>query len=619
MAPYARKRGFSRFVVSSLKFSKLPLIVGSACILALAALAVFSNTFRAPFVLDDQSTIEDNVSIRQLWPLESPTIGGTRGRPLANFSLAVNYRFGGLDVTGYHVLNLAIHVAAGLALFGLVRRSFLLPIFAEQFSAKAGWVVAFSAALLWLVHPLQTETVTYVVQRTESLMALHYLLTLYCFCRAVQSRDAHRQGWYVLAVLACFAGMAAKEVMITAPVAVLLYDRTFVAGGFKQAWRQRFPFYATLASSWVLLAWLMIGSGSRGIGTETGVGPWHYALTESCVLVQYFKLVFWPTPLVFDYGSEIATSLTQVWPCAALVMCGVIGVLVALRFKPVWGFLLAWPFLTLAPTSSFVAVALQPMAEHRMSLPLASLSVLAAVGLWRYLGGRALLAVSLLAAILGRVAYERNAVYADEVSLWGDTVAKKPANDRARLNFGAALIDAGRLPEAATELEQALAVNPKNVQAWSNLGLVRARTGHTDQALQLFETAVQIEPGFAEAHYNRGCVLLESGRGAESRPHFETAIRLNPLHGNAHINLAAIFSGEEKYDAARQHYTAALRIDPRDAQLYLHRAFAHVKTNRLGEAMADYEQALKLQPNLAEARRNLEILRHAAAPPPPPR
>ncbi|MEO7412532.1 MAG: hypothetical protein ABIZ81_04175, partial [Opitutaceae bacterium] len=138
--------------------------------------------------------------------------------------------------------------------------------------------------MLWLVHPLQTEAVTYVVQRTESLMGLHYLLTLYCFTRAVHS-PAQRQTWQFLAVGACFAGMACKEVMITAPVAVFLFDRTFIAGTFINAWRERGRFHLAMASSWIALAWLMTGLGDRGVGFANSVGPWHYALTESCVLL----------------------------------------------------------------------------------------------------------------------------------------------------------------------------------------------------------------------------------------------------------------------------------------------------------------------------------------------
>ncbi|MEO6569474.1 MAG: tetratricopeptide repeat protein [Opitutaceae bacterium] len=598
--------------MSSFPFPKFLRTTGPAILLALVTLAVFSNTFRAPFVLDDTSSIKNNLSIRRLWPIESSSIGGTRGRPVANVSFALNYRMSGLDPGSYHWTNLVIHVAAGLFLFGVIRRTLRLPIAQGRFSELAVDGIAFGGALLWLIHPLQTEAVTYVVQRTESLMGLHYLATVYCFARAVQS-PMHRLAWQAFAVVACFAGMACKEVMVTAPVAVLLYDRTFVAGTFRKAWRERGRVHLAFASSWIALAWLMSGLGDRGVGFANNVTPWEYALTESCVLLRYLKLSLWPAPLVFDYGADLSPSLADVWPCALLVLMGIIGVFVALRFRPVVGFLLAWPFLTLAPTSSFVPVALQPMAEHRMYLPLAGVVLLIVIGAYRYLGVKAWIMVVALACGLGTTAFRRNAVYADEILLWQDTAEKRPGNARAHQNLGTVLLNAGQFPEAQRELERTLAIAPENFQALNNLGIIYARTGRAALAIATFEEVLRTTPGFAEAHYNLGCLMLEQGRTREAALCFEKAIQLSPKYGAAHVNLAATLLAEQKFREATEHYTAALEVLPGDANLYLRRAYAYIQIGRTSEAMADYASALKLQPDLAEARHNLEVLRRASA------
>lgn len=575
--------------------------------LVLVTAAVFSNSLTGPFVLDDNSSIKNNVSIRRLWPLESPLIGGTRGRPLVNFTFALNYRIGGTDVTGYHALNLGIHVLAGLVLFGVVRRTLLLPIFGGKFAASAR-LIGFGAALLWLVHPLQTESVTYLVQRTESLMGLYYLLTFYCFIRAIEPTE-NGGAWRALAVAACFAGMACKEIMITAPLAVFLYDRCFAGGSFREAWRQRRGFHLALASSWIALAWLMRGMGERGVGFENDIGPWRYALTESCAIVRYFKLAVWPSPLVFDYGSEFANSLADVWPCALLVTASVVGAIAALRFRPRLGFLLAWPFLTLAPTSSFVPVALQPIAEHRMYLPLAGFAILAVLIMHRYLARRAWISIGLAALALGFTAHRRNAVYAGEITLWRDTVEKAPNNQRAHQNLGTAYLNAGHITPAEAQFDEALSLDPENPEVLNNLALVYARTGRQQQALAVLEKILLANPRFAEARYNLGCVLLENRNDAEARRQFEEAIRLNPSYGDAHINLASILVGEGKFTEAVHHYSEALRIDPRDPQLYVQRAYANFKLGRILAAIDDYERALELQPDLEDARRNLEILR----------
>jgi hypothetical protein len=164
--------------------------------------------------------------------------------------------------------------------------------------------LALAVALLWTLHPLQTEAVTYVIQRVESLMGLCYLLTLYCLIRSVDSpRPALWQGCMVTA---CLLGMATKEVMATAPLLGLLYDRTFLAGSFREAWQRRRWWYVGLAATWLPLACLVAGTGGNRGGTSgfnVGVAPWAYWLTQFQAVAHYLKLSVWPHPLVFEYGT----------------------------------------------------------------------------------------------------------------------------------------------------------------------------------------------------------------------------------------------------------------------------------------------------------------------------
>ena len=207
----------------------------AVAVIVAAIAGVYWNSLSAPFLFDDTLAIEQNNSIRQLWPLSHvfspPSDGsGVTGRPIVNLSLALNYAWSGLNVTSYHVVNLVIHALAAAALFGLVRRSLLRPALRGRFTADAAWWIATAVALLWALHPLQTETVTCVVQRTEALVALFYLLTLYLFVRGVEASEP--RAWHAAALVACMLGMASKEVMASAPLVVLLFDRTFFAGSF---------------------------------------------------------------------------------------------------------------------------------------------------------------------------------------------------------------------------------------------------------------------------------------------------------------------------------------------------------------------------------------------------
>jgi len=245
-----------------------------------AGLLAYHNSFTGSYFHDDFGSIIENPTIRQLWPIWKPLsppygTGWTVGaRPLINLSVAVNYALGGYNVWGYHALNLAVHILAGLALLGIVRRTLL---HRARFCAAAD-ELALAIAVLWMVHPLQTQAVTYIIQRSESMMGLFYLLTLYCFIRGVESPlmengkwfmgdGSWRLGarlWYGLSVAACASGMTCKQVMVSAPVMVLLYDRAYVSGTFREAWRRRWPLYVGLASTWVLLGLVLVLGGTFG-------------------------------------------------------------------------------------------------------------------------------------------------------------------------------------------------------------------------------------------------------------------------------------------------------------------------------------------------------------------
>ena len=349
------------------------------CIAAIiaAGVLVYLNSFAGVFIYDDLREIVGNRRIRGfdgLWG----------SRPVVMFTLALNYAVGGLDVRGYHLLNLVVHLLAGLTLFGVVRRVAGLPQFREVSGRRAS-LFALATALIWVVHPLQTESVTYIIQRAESLMGLFYLLTLYCVVRgATSSRSAP---WYACAVLACALGMGSKPVMITAPIVVLLFDRAFLAGSFADVFRSRWRLYAGLAVTWGVL----LGTGivavmldvspqrptTAGFGYE-GATPLTYLLTQAGVLEHYLKLCFWPRPLCLDYAWPLASTAGAIVGPVLLIGGLFAASVFAWRRYPWLGFLGLAFFAVLAPTSSIVPFA-HASFEHRMYLPLAAIVLIAVV------------------------------------------------------------------------------------------------------------------------------------------------------------------------------------------------------------------------------------------------
>jgi protein O-mannosyl-transferase len=487
----------------------------AAGLIALAALAAYWNSFRGVFVFDDHPAIVENQTIRQLWPigtvLSPPANGETvSGRPLLNLSLAVNYALGGLDVWGYHAVNLGIHILVALVLFGILRRTLLLPAFRQQWG-RAAMPLALATALLWVLHPLQTESVTYIAQRAESLAALFYVLVLYCVLRGAES--THPCGWYAVAVAACLLGMASKETVATAPLLVLVYDRTFLAGSFRKALRQRWALYLALAATWALLGYLMVSTGLAFPDAAAGVpSPSAYARSQPGVILYYLRLSVWPHPLCLDYSWPVAETVGEILP-AILVVAALVGLtLWGLVRWNVWGFLGVWFFLILAPTSSVFPLS-QLAFEHRMYLPLAAVTaavVLAGCAACRAVGRagslrnpRANLAggclVGAIAIAFGILTTWRNADYRNEFSLWQDTVAKAPHNPRALTNLGIELAAKGQRAEAITCYQKALENDPDFVKAHVNLGLVLYQQGRTLDAMTHWYEALSLRPTSASA------------------------------------------------------------------------------------------------------------------------
>ena len=580
-------------------------------ILGSAALAAYHNSFRVPFLFDDGPAILENPHIRQLWPplgIFSPQKSGltVSGRPVANLTLAINYSLSGTNVWSYHALNLLIHILAGLTLFGVVRRTLLRPVLQGRFDRDA-LPLALAIAILWTLHPLQTDGVTYVIQRVESLMGLFYLLTLYGSIRSVESPRPFR--WRLCAVATCLLGMATKEVMATAPLLVLLYDRTFVAGSLREAWSRRRWLHLSLAATWLPLVWLVAGTGwNRGgtAGFGLGVAPWGYWLTQFEAVARYLWLSVWPHPLVFEYGTvrmhhyrDMAVYALAIVPLAAATA-------VALRRSPVWGFLGAWFFVILAPTS-VVPSAVQMIVEHRMYLPLAAVVTLAALGIHAALRRPSWIVFAALALGFGILTARRNQDYHSEIAIWTDTAAKRPNNARAHNNLGLALDRTGQSPEAIQQYSEALRLQPDLVEAHLNLGNILDRSGRTPEAIQQYEAVLRIRPDYVEAHNNLGIVLDRAGMTREAIHEFEAALRIQPESAEARTNLGNVFLRLRRPDDAILQYEAILKIRPDYAKAHYDLSVAMEQVGRTQEAITHYVDALRFQPDFAEAHNNLGV------------
>jgi protein O-mannosyl-transferase len=581
-------------------------------ILTAATTLAFTGSLSGAFVLDDIPAIAENPHVRSLFPLSgaltSPGPTTVSGRPIVSFSLALNHALstGDVPLTPYpfHVGNLVIHVLAGLTLFAVLRRTFRSAALFERFGTAAT-PLAFSIALLWMVHPLQTSSITYIIQRAEALMGLFVLLTLYC---AIRAHGSSWPAWNVLAVVAGALGVGSKEVAVVAPILVLAWDWLFTSPRetLRDIWSRRWPLYAALSATWVLLAVIVAHEhrpASVGFGFENWPW-WRYLVTQTGVILHYLRLTIVPSPLVLDYGWPAVSSLTAALPALAIV--------VALATITAIGFIKRRPasfagivfFVVLAPTSSVLPIITEVAAEHRMYLPLASVLTLVVIGAYQVGRIRGLptsmgLAGAAVAALtLAWLTHARNADYATEERIWADTVAKRPDNPRGRINYGVVLLAQGRTSEAESHLRKAVELSPDDDDAQLALGAALCSTGRCGEGLDHLHRAAALAPQNPAAARNLAEALAATGDRRQAVQFFRRAVDLRPddvfLLNQASWLLATapepdVRDGQTALSMAER----AVRLtDGRDAVSLDSLAAAYAELNRFAEARAAIQQAI---------------------------
>lgn len=595
----------------------MPVVLGVACLVYLPALP-------APFIFDDLSAIPANPHLRHLSPLSealsAPEQTPLAGRPVVSLSLAINYALGELDVRGYRAVNLIIHLLNAVLLFAIARRTLGSAAFGRGSERTAGWI-ALAITALWALHPLCTESVIYVIQRTELLMALFLLCTLYCTIRA--SASNRPQPWQVAAVAACAMGMACKEVMVAAPLVVLLHDRAFLAGTFRAALGRRRFLYTGLAATWgILAALLATGPRSASIGFHHGIGPLDYLGTQAGVLLRYLLLCIYPHPLVISYDDwPIATSFGDALLPGLVIAALLAGTGWALFRRPVSGFVGAWFFLILAPTSSFVPIVTEVAAERRMYLPLlAPIAILVVAGYALLKSGcrrlscrpsrEVWLAAAAAATVAGSAAVltrQRALDYRTAVAIWQDTVDKRPRNALAHVNLGNALFATGDQDAAIGHYETALESKPADAKAHYNLANALAAQNRTPDALPHYAEAIKADPDYADAHYNLGIALTRLGRADAAAEHLRQAVRINPAHVGAYNNLGLVLARQGKSEEAIQSFRHALRVDPDSLVTRRNLGDALLDLGEFDLAAAEYRAVLARDPDRVDARCNLGI------------
>src|SRR3989304_2576220 len=606
-------------------------------LIILSALLTYSNTFTSPFHFDDISQIVEYQRIRDL----SKFLDFEGVRYIGELSFALNYHFCGLNVFGYHLVNIVIHIINGILVWLLVTLTFKSPkMGGVSGSPHPVGLIALAAALLFVVHPIQTQAVTYIVQRYTSLATLFYLLSIVLFVKwrlqSLESGARFRWLFYFFSILSAVLAMKTKEISITLPFVIILIEFFFFGG----RWRRAFfllPYLLTLAIIPLVFINLdtdkpigdIVGEVREASQETESISRGDYLLTQFRVIVTYIRLLFLPVKQNLDYDYRGYHSLfTPVVFLSFLFLLAVFGLAVFLFIRSRKGgngylllssFGIFWFFITLSVESSIIPIR-DVIFEHRLYLPFvgAALSfcstMIYGIDYWIRLSVRrislhaaALILLVVTVLPLSVAAYQRNRVWKDEITLWRDGVSKSPVKARVYTNLGVAYDKEGRLEEAIEEHMNALRLNPQLTGSHYNLGVVYSKQGRTDEAIEEFKTAIRLKPDLVEALNHLGIAYASKGRTDEAIEEFKKALRFSPDRARTHYNLGLAYAEKGLADKAIEEYQTAIRLKPDFAKAYNSLGVIYMYDGRIKEAVEEFKTAIRLEPGFAEAQNNLRI------------
>lgn len=631
----------------------------------------YSNTFNSPFHLDDIKSIVNNPIVKDfgyfLNPCEAKgfeSYGEFRNRYVGYLTFGLNYGLHGLNVTGYHIFNLALHVFNSFLVYWLVVLTFRTPLLKGSSLAEKSEYIALFAGSLFVSHPIQTQAVTYIVQRFACLVTTFYVLSLGFYIRwrigklhketpminGLEEPAQILSGFvnyasYFLSILFAALAMKTKQIAFTLPIAVSLYEFMF----FRDILKKRALYLMPLLLLMLLIPLSLI---DITIPVEDIVGDMDeatriskssrvdYMLTELRVMVTYLRLFALPVRqnLYYDYPAFHSFFDWQTL-LSSLFLSGIVCLAVFLYYRSriierrsgydlqesnihvsriadhsslIIAFGIFWFFLTLSIESSIVP--LHPIYEHRAYLPsagvfmaVATLSFLA-VDKWRLSGLQVLSSLTALIVVFSAASYTRNSVWQNETSLWEDTARKSPHKAKVQNNLGSAYISAGMFDKAEKHLNIAIALKPDYASAHNNLGLLYSAAGQTEKAIKHQMAAIVLDPEFPGAHYDLGNIYMAKEMPERAVEHYREAVRLNPGYAEAHTELGTAYFKMDNFDMAEVHFMTAIRLKPDYAEAYNGLGNTSLINGKLTKALEQYSTALKLKNDYAEAHFNIGVV-----------
>jgi tetratricopeptide (TPR) repeat protein len=559
--------------IKSVSAGRLTVMLHLAIILVLGTV-IYSNSFDCTFHFDDIISIVKNDSIKDVSDINTIWKSNSR-RFIAYLSLAINHHFGALNVWGYHFFNLMIHLTTSLLVYWLMFITLKTPNVKSLIPVKDHQWIALVVALIFVSHPLATQSVTYIIQRMASMVTLFYLfaIILYLKGRLNQGSTSLSIGYFITALIAAIFALFTKENAFTIPLVILLveislFKRDKIVVNFS---KPRIILGCIVFLSFLLLLFSRVSSSffqtiPPSFGHTYTVTPWNYLLTQFSVIVKYIQLLCFPINLNFDYDYAISNSLMEPRTFLSLgFLLALVGLsLYLFKKQKLISFGIMWFFITISIESSFIPLA-DLIFEHRTYLPSVGFFMILTLGIYQLIWQKnKKIALGLIFLIIGTnsfATYQRNKVWKNEGTLWNDVIAKSPDKARPYLCRGNYYKNLKRNKEALSDFTKSISLNPAYIEPYNNKGTTLYNEGLLTEALSYLNYAIENSPDYTEAYINKGIVLAT----------------------------------QKKYTTALENYNKAIEIEPNNADIYINRSLTYLNMGDKNKSCLDISTAIKLK------------------------
>ena len=597
-------------------FSKIYPII----LIIVLGVIIYSNTFNSSFHFDDQVDIVKNSAIRdignvKIWWNDVPR------RSVGMFTFVLNYHFHNLQVFGYHIVNIIIHIINALLVFWLINITLCSPVMRDKNINKNRKILALLGGLIFISHPIQTQAVTYIVQRLASFATLFYILSLlfYAKARFCTKKDKLKYPLFFGSAISAILGMFTKEIVFTLPFVIILYEFCFITKekiqiDFRE---KKFVLKILLSACFIFIIPITYLNrvGFSNLFQEQLPDQGHlytlnvsnYLFTQFRVIVTYIRLLFLPINQNLDYDYPVYNSFFD-FPVLAsfLFLISLLFIAIYLfRKQPLISFGILYFFITLSVESSIIPIQ-NVIFEHRLYLPMFGFVVFFIALLYFIFWNRnqkIFLSISIFIIICNStLTFTRNKVWENELTLWSDVVKKSPNKARPNNNLGFIYSEAGNYKKAKPLFEKALQTNPNYVKALNNRGGIFLIQKKYKKAIIDFSKSITQKPTtFFEAYHNRGLCYFKLNQYKKAKSDFDKAIKIDPYYSNAYFNRGNCFYVFKKLDSVIIDFTKAIKYNKNYYDAYFNRGLVYLEIKKYNKAISDFSNVLKIVPNFSDA------------------